>query len=183
MQLTSTIDQKFNELQIILENRDRTSIKIDAHGGHSILLVYPPSEESIYIQRFRNEYPNSYLIDISKLFVQYIDNIGKDRMKEYYDDTGEIIKQFKSQHLDCDFEKVILNEIKSAQSKDQMPVLIRTGAMFGTGIENINIIDSEIVRQSIRPIILLYPATLDKDNKLMFLDFKRASDYRAIIIN
>lgn len=183
MSSAKTIDQKFNELQIILENRDRTSIKIDAHGGNSILLVYPPSEESRYMQRFQNEYPDSYFIDISKLFVQYIDNIGIDRMKEYCDDTGEIIKQFKSQHLDNDFENVIISEIKNAQSMDQMPVLIRTGAMFGTGIENINIMDSEVVRQASKPVILLYPASLDKDNKLMFLDFKRASDYRAIIIN
>jgi len=183
MSLLKTIDQKFNELQTILENRDRTSIKIDAHGGNSILLVYPLTEELSYINRIKKEYPNAYFVDIAHLFVSYIDSIGLENMEEYFNDTGEIIKQFKSQHIDCDFEKMILNEISKAKQQSKIPVLIRTGALYGTGIDNNNIIDSEIVRQSPKPVILLYPATLSKDNKLMFLGFKRASDYRAIIIN
>jgi len=44
-----TIDQKFSELKFILKNRDKQSIKMDAHGGFSILFVYPPNEENQYL--------------------------------------------------------------------------------------------------------------------------------------
>lgn len=183
MSSSKTIDQKFNDLQTILENRDRTSIRIDAQGGNSILLVYSPVEEKVYIDRIQKEYPDAYFIDIAELFISYIDKTNPDRMAKYYYDTGEIVKQFKSQYIENDLETMIFHGIETAQQQGKIPVLIRTGALFGTGIENNNIMDSITVRQSLRPVILLYPATMSEDNRLKYLGFKPASDYRAIIIN
>jgi len=77
---------------------------------------------------------------------------------------------------------MILNEIKMADKQNRMPVLIRTGALLGTGIENINIMDSAVVHQLQLPLIIMYPATIGVDGKLKFLNYRLASDYRAIVI-
>lgn len=178
-----TIDQKFIELKFILSKKDKQFIKMDAHGGYSVLLIYPPEDEILYLERIENEYSNAHFIDVSKLFVEHIDSIGLEDFVRIYDDyKSEPQKLFKSGSSEDDFFRHILNEIESAGKESKLPILIRTGALYGTGIENINIMDSPVIQKLTLPLVILYPATVGGDKRLRFLNFKMASDYRAVVI-
>ena len=148
MRSERTIDQKFRDLKFILENRDKESIKMDAHGGHSILLIYPPNEEINYLGRVKQEYPEAEYINVANLLVDYIDQSGLDKFTEAYSDY-----QSEPQKLFKDFLKIILSRIEHAGGKNKVPILIRNGALFGTGIENVNIMDSQIVHKLPIPLV------------------------------
>lgn len=183
MLLSKTIDQKFNDLRVILKNKDKDSIKMDAHGGNSILFIYPPREEELYLSRIKKDYPDAYFIDIAELFVKYIDIIGYDNFIEVYEEyRSEPEKLFKSESSSQDFYKIILEEIKEAIKINKIAIIIRTGALFGTGIENISIMEESAVYQMNLPLIIMYPAVVFEENKLKFLNCRLASGYRAISI-
>ena len=183
MSSPKNINQKFNELKFILKNKDKHSIKMDAHGGYSILFIYPPEEEKSYLKKIEKKYPDADFIDIARMFVEFIDSIGYDDFIETYEEySSEPEKLFKSSLSESDFFTYILNEIEKAGEGGKMPILVRTGALYGTGIENINIMDSKIVHELPMPLIIMYPATVGGDNKLKYLNFKPASDYRAVVI-
>jgi anti-anti-sigma regulatory factor len=180
---SKSMNQKFNELKFLIEKRDKQSIKMEAHGGFSVLFVYHPNEEKKYLERIKQEYPDAYFIDIAQELVEYIDSVGYDNFIEAYEEyLSEPEKLFKSESSESDLFKRILNKIQKAGSLNKLPILIRTGAFLGTGIENISIMDSNVVQELPMPLILMYPATLSKDNKLKFLNFRIASDYRATVI-
>jgi len=69
----------------------------------------------------------------------------------------------------------------NALQQDKVPVLINTGALYGTGIHNIHIMENEIVMKAAQPLIILYPATIEPD-RIMFLGKHPASKYRCMII-
>jgi len=128
-------------------------------------------------------YPDAYFVDSSELFINYIDSIGFDEIMEIYEEySSEPKKFFKSELSENDLFTIILDEIEKAGQEQKMPILIRTGALNGTRIENINLMDSKIVQNLPYPPIIMYPATIGCDNKLKFLNFKLTSDYRAIVI-
>jgi len=60
-------------------------------------------------------------------------------------------------------------------------MLVRTGALYGTGIENVNIMEHATVMSLDQPLVFFYPSTLENDN-LLFLNFKLASKYRCTLI-
>lgn len=183
MLLSKTIDQKFNDLRIILKSKNKDSIKMDAHGGNSILFVYPPKEEELYLSRIRRDYPDAYFIDIAELFIKYIDIIGYNNFIEAYEEyKTEPEKLFKSESSSQDLYDLILDEIKKAAEINKMAIIIRTGALFGTGIENINIMEESAVYRMDLPLIIMYPAVILEENKLKFLNCRLASGYRAITI-
>ena len=81
-------------------------------------------------------------IDISKLLVEFIDQDGWEDFKAYYQDykdTPSVIFNTKSE--EPDLFKLIIEAIKNATSEGKIPMLIRTGALYGTGIENVNIME------------------------------------------
>ena len=177
MKSERTIDQKFRELKFILENRDKESIKMDAHGGHSVLFIYPPNEEIHYLERLKEECPDADIINIADSFVEYIDQFGLGEFTNAYNDY-----QSEPQKLFNNFLDLIINRIDKAGKKNKLPILIRTGVLSGTGIENISIMDSQIVHKLPIPLVILYPATEVGDKRLKFLNCKPASDYRSIVI-
>ena len=73
-------------------------------------------------------------------------------------------------------------KIEKAGKKSKTPILVRTGMLLGTGIENMSIMDSKIVHDLPIPLIILNPATEAGDKRLKFLNHKPASDYRSIVI-
>lgn len=183
MLLLKTIDQKFNDLRIILKDKSRESFRMDAHGGNTVIFTYPPKEEEKYLNRIKKDYSDAYFVNIAKLFVQFIDKTGYDEFIEAYKQYGsEPEKLFKSSIDPNDFYNLILNELKKAIEKNKMAIIIRTGALYGTGIENISIMEEEIVYQMGKPLIIMYPAEVSDDKKLKFLNCRVASGYRAITI-
>ena len=173
--------QKFFDLQFHLEHQDR--LRRQANGGNSILFSYPPQEEQLYIEKAKELYGDqAVFIDICQLLVQFIDGSGWESFKEYYEDfknTPHLL--FRSDDPTRDLFDLIIDEIVKACQNDKIPLLIRTGCLFGTGIENVNIMENKAVMSLPRPLVIFYPSKIENDN-IYFLNFKPASQYRCILV-
>ena len=87
--------QKFTDLNFNIKNQDQ--LRRQANGGNSILFSYPPIEESLYIEKAQELYfEKAEFIDVSKLFVQFVDNKGEMTKEIYF--YFELIFQ-----IDCYF--------------------------------------------------------------------------------
>jgi len=173
--------QKFEDLDFQLNNTD--ALKREANGGNSILFSYAPNEEGEYIARAKELYADkAAFIDLSKLLVAFIDQDGWEDFREYYQDykdTPNVIFNTKSEEEDL--FNLIIKAIKEASDEGKIPMLIRTGALYGTGIENVNIMEHATVMNLDQPLVFFYPSKLEDDN-LLFLNFKLASKYRCTLI-
>ena len=174
--------QKFDDLKSHLRNKDQ--IRRGANGGNSILFCYPPHEEQLYIKKAKELFHGiAYFINISSLFVDFIDQDGWEDFSQYYKDfITTPHKVFKSDDPTQDLFDMIISEIEEADKTDKIPFLIRTGCLFGTGIENVNIIEHKVVMELSNPLVIFYPSILI-DGKLHFLNFKPASKYRCVLVN
>lgn len=183
MSYTIDQDKKFKELDHLLKPESFGLIKKAANGGTSILFTYPPEEETLYLNKATEEFSEKCeFINIADLFVKFIEQDGWTDFKEYYESfrtTPHLI--FKSADGSNDFYSIIIDAIKRAAKSNKVPVLIRTGALYKTGIENNNIIENRSVMQLKLPLVIFYPSTI-KNGDLMFLNFKHASKYRCTII-
>ena len=173
--------KKFTDLKVQIENQDK--LRHHANGGNSILFSYPPNEEQKYIEKAAEIYAEkASFIDVSKLLVQFIDEDGWDSFKEYYSDfsdTPHLI--FRSDDPEVDLFDLIITEIEKAFTSDRIPFLIRTGCLYGTGIENINIMENSTVMNLSHPLVIFYPSKIEGDN-IYFLNFKLASKYRCTLV-
>ena len=131
---------KFNDLKFILDPKNKSQISLKANGGNSILFIFPPSEEKEYMDKALKIFKNqAYFIFVNKLLIEYIDTIGWDDFKQYYQNyIATPDKIFKSDSNDIDLFDMIINEIKKAIEKKKIPFLLNTGSLLGTGIENAN---------------------------------------------
>ena len=173
--------QKFDDLRFQIENQGQ--IRKQANGGNSILFCFPPNEEQLYINKAQELYADASFIDVSKLLVEFIDQDGWDKFKQHYNDfkdTPHII--FKSDDEDVDLFDLILRDINAASKAGKLPILIRTGCLYGTGIENVNIMEHKTISSLSSPLIIFYPARTDDEN-VYFLNFKNASKYRCTLVN
>ncbi|WML26299.1 hypothetical protein [Neobacillus sp. OS1-33] len=173
--------QKFTDLKFHIENQDQ--LRRQANGGNSILFSYPPDEEQQYIEKAKDLYADkAVFIDVSKLLVQFIDEDGWESFKEYYNDfTNTPHKIFCSNDPTTDLFDLIISEIEKACQNNKTPFLIRTGCLFGTGIENVNIMENKAVMNLPHPLVIFYPAKIEDDN-IYFLNFKLASKYRCTLV-
>lgn len=175
---------KFESLKINLDLQNRDQLRLKANGGNTIIFTYPPNEESLYFQKLYDikQENNFQLINVAALLVEFINQDGWEDFESYYKDfqiTPHIL--FKSDDESPDLMDGIIRAIHEADKNDKVPVLIRTGALYGTGIENINIMDQESIMQLTHPLVIFYPAKFENDI-LYFLNFKIASKYRGIVI-
>lgn len=181
MSYITDYQQKFTDLGFQIKNLNQ--IKKQANGGNSIIFSYHPEEESQYIDKLKELYAeNAEFIDISKLFVKFIDEEGWDSFKDYYNDfknTPHLV--FCSDDPSVDLFDLIIHEIEDASKKDKIPILIRTGCLYGTGIENVNIMEHQTVMSLCHPLVIFYPSRIEGDN-IFFLNFKPASKYRCTLV-
>ena len=173
--------QKFEDLDQQIANQDQ--LRRTANGGNSILFSYVPEEEKLYIEKAQDLYKDtSEFIDISKLFVQFIDADGWNGFKDYYCEYKETPhKVFRSDDPSTDLFDLIIEAIKEANARDKIPILIRTGALYGTGIENVNIMEHQSIMNMKHPLVIFYPSRITDDD-LYFLNFKPASKYRCALV-
>lgn len=173
--------QKFTELKFHIENQDL--LRRQANGGNSILFSYPPDEEQQYIEKAKDLYTNkSTFIDVSKLLVQFIDEDGWDSFCEYFNDFKDTpYLVFHSDDPTTDLFDLIIDEIAKACQSDRIPFLIRTGCLYGTGIDNVNIMENKTVMNLPHPLVIFYPSKIEDDN-IYFLNFKPASKYRCTLV-
>ena len=70
---------------------------------------------------------------------------------------------------------------ESAVADNKIPFLLRTGSLYGTGIENVHIMEHPSVMNQPQPLVIFYPSRF-ADNNIFFLNFKTASKYRCILV-
>lgn len=173
--------QKFEDLEHHLSHRD--ALRRKANGGNSVLFSYTPVEEDAYINKAKELYEGkAVFIDVGNLFVEFIDRDGWEEFKAYYQDyqnTPHIV--FKSEDPEPDLFKLIIHAIEQAAEQGKIPMLIHTGTLYGTGIENVNIMEHSSIMNLSQPLVIFYPSKIEDDN-LYFLNFKSASKYRCTLI-
>ncbi|MCJ8311754.1 MAG: hypothetical protein HRU38_08500 [Saccharospirillaceae bacterium] len=173
--------QKFEALKFQITNQDQ--LRKQANGGNSILFTYTPSDEQLYLDKAKEQFhQQAEFIDVSKLLVQIIDKDGWDAFEEYYKDfisTPSIL--FKSDDPEVDLFDLIIQAIEQAVKNGKIPMMIRSGCLYGTGIENVNIMEHPSVMKLSHPLVIFYPAKVTDEN-VFFLNFKAASKYRCILL-
>ena len=173
------------EAKRLVESDRRSEIRLNANGGNSILIVCDPMKELEYIDQIHKLLPSDVytIIDLNQALIDFV-NMHKVELVELYDllqsATHEIFKAPAGENSK-DLFKEIINKIHFSLNQDKVPVLINTGALYGTGIHNIHIMENEIVMKAALPLIILYPATIEPD-RILFLGKKPASKYRCMII-
>jgi hypothetical protein len=173
--------QKFDDLKVAMHIDNRAQLKRDANGGNTILFVYPPIEEDKYIDTAKKLYPDAHFIDISRLFVDYIDTVGLEEFVEYYKEYENATDQVFKNDMDFNLFRMIINDIKRASENNRIPFIIRTGVLYATGIVNQHIMENNDVLSLKQPIVFFYPAEFDND-ELLFLNCKPASKYRCKLV-
>jgi hypothetical protein len=173
--------QKFADLNFNIKNQDQ--LRRHANGGKCILFSYPPSEESFYIKKAKEFYADrAEFIDVSKLLVDFIDEDGWESFAEYYNDfknTPHVV--FRSDDPSTDLFDLIIFAINDACDRGKIPFIIRSGCLYGTGIENVNIMENKDVMNLRQPLVVFYPSKISEDN-IYFLNFKLASKYRCTLV-
>lgn len=176
---------KFENLRVNLESKNRDQLRRKANGGNSIVFTYPPEEENLYLKKIEELKPDDLyqIIDVSKLLVEFIELDGWPDFEQYYNDfkdTPHLI--FRSDDESTDLMDLIINAIKETVEAGKIPLLTRTGSLYGTGIENVNIMENKIVMGLKHPLVIFYPSKIENEN-LYFLNFKPASKYRCTVID
>jgi len=174
------------QLKRIVESDKRSEIRLNANGGNSILLVCPPELELQFIGKLTELMPqDTYsIIDINEMLVSFVEE-NQSNLAEMFDLLrGSVHQIFKAPEGETtpDFFKHLLSAIAHSFDEHKIPVLIHSGALYGSGIDNIHLMENELVMKSKTPLILLYPATQEGE-KLMFLNSRPASKYRCMIVN
>ena len=181
MSSNNKIDHKFGELARVL-NDGLSKMRPEAHGGNSVLLVYPPNQEDNYLKKAREEYGGEgyTFVNFAKIFTDQVDELdGIDSLMNEMEVVGELPKRYFKQP----FVEKIRDEIVSAVEADTVPVLIRLGILSGIVSLNRILEDSRVLSLN-EQIVVLYPGIYrDGGNQLYFLNEQReASSYRAKII-
>lgn len=176
--------KKFEELSSELRPEALSRLRSSSNGGNTVLFTYPPEEESQYLEEGKKRFPTARFIDISKLFVEFIDHIGWEDFRQLYlDYSGSTDQVFRSRNEETpnDLFHRITNAIQESYTDQQIPFLIRTGILEGTGIDNVNIMEHPVVLRGTIPLVIFYPAKMVNDS-LMFLNASPSSRYRCRII-
>lgn len=175
--------KKIDNLTYQLNNIDE--LRRSANGGNTILFTVPPQEEKEYIELLQKHFEDkAEFIDIGTLFVSFIDSFESiDEFEEVYKSINPSNKIFRSEiDPDDDLFDMIINAIKKASQNQKIVILINSGSLYGTGIENQNIMENEFVMNELKvPLIILYPSIL-KDNELYFLGIRKSNKYRCTLV-
>ena len=174
------------EVKKVVESDKRSEIRLNANGGNSILLVCPPEHEQYYISSLNKLFEETTyaFIDLNALLISFLEQ-HREELKESFELLkGSVHQIFKMPDGETgpDLFKHIIHAIQTAFNENRIPVLVHSGALYGTGIDNIHIMENDLVMKSNKPIIILYPASHDGE-KLMFLNSRSSSKYRCMIIN
>lgn len=174
--------RKLDSLTYQLNNIDE--LKRTANGGNTILFTFPPSEEQEYIELLKKHFQDkAEFIDIGLLFVRFIDSFqSMAEFEEVYKSLNPSSKIFKSDDPEEDLFDMIIDSIKKASDHEKIPVLINSGSIYATGIENQNIMESKLVMHELTmPLIIMYPSAI-KNDELYFLGIRKANKYRCTLV-
>jgi hypothetical protein len=179
-------EQIIIETKRIVESDKRSEIRLNANGGNSILIVCEPERELDFIQAIEKLMTeDSYrIIDLNDLLNEFVES-NKEVLEENFKLLKASINQvFKTPEGEqgSDLFSLIIKLLADSLKDNKIPVVIHAGALYGTDIDNIHIMESELIMRASLPLIILYPATKEKEN-LMFLSKRPASKYRCMIVD
>lgn len=175
--------EKFQNLRVTLAPENRDQIRLAANGGNTILFVYPPCDELEYIRKAQEMFSNTAFINMRLCLVEFIDQIGWKDFKTFYQDyPGQPEAVFTDSEGDPKLEGLIIKKITASLNQGKIPFLIHTGALYGTGIENIHIMQHPRVMRFDTPLVIFYPAIEKSETELDFLGVKPASKYRCKMV-
>lgn len=170
----------------LVESNENSNIRLNANGGNSILIVCEPLEEFDYIKAINNSMTRDKyeIIDLNNLLNEFVGQNKTDLENSFELLKGSIQQIFKLPKGEegSDLFGLIIKAIANCLQANKIPVLIHSGALYGSGIDNIDIMENNLIMKASLPLIILYPATKDKD-RLMFLSKRPASKYRCMIID
>jgi len=174
-----------HEVIRLVEYSENSNIRLKANGGNSILLVCDPSREGEYIESIHALMSSDkyQVIDLNSIISEFVSANISDLEERFRLLKGSIPQIFKipEEEEGEDLFNLIIFKIQESLESKKIPVIIHSGALFGSGIDNIHIMESKIVMNASVPTIILYPATSEK-GKLMFLGSRPASRYRCHIV-
>lgn len=169
----------------LVESDKRSDIRLHANGGNSVLVVCLPEIEAEYIKAINDLLPaDSYaVIDLNDLLIRFVDNNAGTLSERFELLQGSVHQVFKAPDGEQgdDLYSLIIDTISESYQSNKVPVLVNSGALYGSGIDNIHIMESQVVMRAAIPLIILYPATREGD-KLLFLSRRPASKYRCMIL-
>lgn len=181
-----------NPEQIIIETKRtvesdrRSEIRINANGGNSILVVCEPNRELEYIQAIQKLMPeDTYrIIDLNQMLNEFVETNHAELEESFKLLKSSVNQIFKTPDGEQGFDlfKLIITAITDSLNDEKVPVIIHSGALYGSDIDNIHIMEHEQVMNASLPLIILYPATKEKEH-LMFLSKRPASKYRCMVID
>lgn len=181
----SKIEARIQDLEQAVRAFDENNIKLSANGGNSMLFMCPPLEEGEYIRLMKQNLDSERyaFIDLNELLVSFIDE-NEEEIKLKYEllqNSSNQIFKLPPGEEGSDLFQMIIQAIVDVYDQNKIPVLIRVGALNGTDIENIHIMENKVVMQGKNPVIILYPAD-KKNDEIMFLGIRPASKYRCMVI-
>lgn len=163
----------------------RSEIRLNANGGNSILIMCEPNRELEYIKSITSlMIEDTYeIIDLNDVLNKFVETNADHLADSFELLKGSLHQIFKSPAGEDggDLFSIVINRISSSMSANKIPVLIHSGALFGSGIDNIHIMENSLIMKAQVPLIILYPATKDKDT-MFFLGKRPASKYRCMIV-
>lgn len=174
------------DVKRLVESDKRSEIRLNANGGNSILVVCEPDRELDFIKAiYEHMKEESYqIIDLNDLLNKFIEQ-NKDDLEESFKLLKSSVNQiFKTPDGEqgSDLFGLITHSLVDCLTSGKIPVVIHTGALYGSDIDNIHLMESEFIMNASLPLIILYPATKEKDT-LMFLSKRPASRYRCMVID
>ena len=169
----------------LVKDNANSHIRLNANGGNSILIICDPVRELEYIEVINALMTNDKyrIIDLNELFCEFV-TANKSEIEDSFELLkGSIHQIFKTPDGEegTDLFGLIIQTIADSLKDNKIPVLINTGTLYGSGIDNIHIMENELIMKASLPLIVLYPATKDND-KIMFLNSRPASKYRCMIV-
>lgn len=171
------------ELNKLINSND-SEIKLQANGGNSILLVCKPIEEKQFILEINElDKVDFEIIDLNKVLVEFVEG-NKNDIEFYLQHFKASIDQiFKNSHDDNpDLFHLILEKIEMTYLNNKIPVVINTGVIYATRFDMLALMESKIIMNAKVPTVFLYPAEVDHNQQLQYLNTRIASEYRCKII-
>ena len=169
----------------LVEADQRSEIRLNANGGNSILILCEPKSELEYISSIVTLMTSEIyeIINLNDVLNNYVESNQEELANSFELLKGSLQQIFKAPTGEDghDLFSLIINRISSSISGHKIPVLIHSGALLGSGIENIQIMEHPLIMKASLPLIILYPATKDKDT-ILFLGQRPASKYRCMIV-
>jgi hypothetical protein len=183
---STSIENTILSTKQIVESDKNYTIRINANGGNSVLIVCNPNQELSYITAIKKLMPDAKykIIDLNKLLCEFVNKNKSDLENSFELLRNSLYQIFKIPENEegTDLLSLILSAIDKSLKADRIPVLINVGSLYGSRIACIDIIENSLVMKAKLPLIILYPATHDQD-KLMFLGIRPSSKYRCMIID